>query len=226
MRSDAPACVGIILDGNRRWAREHGVPTLQGHRKGLDAIEPVARAARDAGIRHLVIYAFSLDNWKRTKEEVSYLMDIFEEMAREPLARLAEERIAARFVGDRERFPASLQQAMRDAENGSPEQPALTLFICMSYSGRAEIAHAARSAADAGEELCEDSIARHLWTAGMPDPDLIIRTGGAKRLSDFLPWQSIYSELYFIEKFWPDFTPADLHAALDEYATRERRRGK
>lgn len=221
-----PACIGIILDGNRRWAKENGLPAFEGHRRGMDNVEPIARAARDMGIRHMVVYAFSTENWGRAKEEVSYLMDIFETTARERLAGFSEEGIAVHFAGQRERFPENLQDAMRKAEEKNPENPALTLWICISYGGRAEIVQAARSVAGSGETITEESLSGHLWTAGMPDPDLIIRTSGEHRISNFLLWQSAYSELFFLKKHWPAFTKSDLETVLDEYATRERRVGK
>jgi undecaprenyl diphosphate synthase len=219
-----PACIGIILDGNRRWAKEQGLPAFEGHRRGMDNLEPIARAVRDRNIRHMVVFAFSTENWNRSKKEISALMDIFEVMARERLVKLAEEGVAVRFVGQRERFSQSLQAAMRGAEEKTAE-PELTLWICISYGGRAEIARAARAAAETGGPITEESLAEHLWTRGMPDPDLIIRTGGAERLSNFLLWQGAYSELFFLKTYWPAFTAADLDAVLGEYALRERRMG-
>lgn len=220
-----PQCVGIILDGNRRWAKEKGLPSFEGHRQGKDNIEPIVLAARDLGIKHIVVYAFSTENWSRSKDEVSYLMGIFEQMARENLARLAEEGVAVRFVGQRERFSITLQDVMIDAEKKSPAEPKITLWICMSYGGRAEIVSAAAAAAKNGT-ITEESLAGHLWTVGMPDPDIIIRTGGAERLSNFLLWQSAYSELFFTPTHWPAFTKKNLEDILKEYTARERRMGK
>ncbi len=221
-----PACIGIILDGNRRWAKENGLASFEGHRRGMENIEPIALAARDMGIQHMVVYAFSTENWNRAKEEVSYLMEIFESMAREGLAKYRDEGIAVRFVGQRDRFSPNLQAAMRDVEAKNPQNPKLTLWMCMSYGGRAEIAQAAQAASQSGDAMSEESLAKHLWTAGMPDPDLIIRTGGEKRISNFLLWQGAYSELFFVEPYWPAFTKTDLEGVLKEYAQRERRMGK
>ena len=221
-----PTCIGIILDGNRRWAKERGFPGLVGHRKGFDNVEPVVLAARDMGIKHVVVYAFSTENWNRTKEEVSYLMDIFEKMAGESLTRLTEEGVAIRFAGQRERFSESLQKAMRRAEEGSPTDPRITLWVCLSYGGRADITQAAQKAVESGEAITEESLARHLWTAGMPDPDIIIRTGGEHRISNFLLWQSAYSEFFFPKTYWPAFTKTDLKKVIEEYSARERRMGK
>lgn len=222
---DLPKCIGIILDGNRRWAKERGLPAFEGHRRGMDNVEPIVRATRDLGIQHMVVYAFSTENWGRSKEEVSYLMNIFESMARERLAKFRDEGIAVRFIGQRERFSQTLRDAMRKAEEKNPREPKLTLWICISYGGRAEIVHAARAAAEANEAITEESLTKHLWTAGMPDPDLIIRTGSAERLSNFLLWQSAYSELFFVKTYWPAFTKADLEMILKQYAARERRMG-
>lgn len=223
--STIPACIGIILDGNRRWAKERGLPSFEGHRRGMDNVEPIAFAARDLGIKHMVVYAFSTENWNRAKEEVSYLMEIFESMAREGLEKYKDASIAVRFVGQRERFSPGLQALMHDIETKNPENPKLTLWICMSYGGRAEIVQAAQTAVQSNESITEESLAKHLWTAGMPDPDLIIRTGGEKRISNFLLWQGAYSELFFVEPYWPAFTKSDLEAVLKEYAQRERRMG-
>ena len=221
-----PACIGIILDGNRRWAKEHGLPTFEGHRRGLDNIETIGRAARHFGIQHMAVYAFSTENWNRSKEEVSYLMGLFESMARERLTKLGEDNIAVRFVGQRERFSQALQDAMNKAEAKNPEKPDLTVWICISYGGRAEIVNSARAAVETDGAITEGSLVDYLWTRGMPDPDLIIRTAGEQRLSTFLLWQSAYSELFFVKKYWPAFTKADLEEVLKEYVLRERRIGK
>ncbi len=223
---NVPACIGIILDGNRRWAKERGLPSFEGHQRGMDNTEPIVRAARDMGIRHMVMYAFSTENWNRSKEEVSYLMKIFESLARERLAKFSKEGIAVRFVGQRERFSETLQDAMRKVEEKNPSDPAFTVWICVSYGGRAEIVHAAQAAVKSNEALTEESLSKHLWTRGMPDPDLIIRTGAEQRLSNFLLWQGAYSELFFLKTYWPAFTKADLESVLLEYAARERRMGK
>lgn len=220
-----PACIGIILDGNRRWAKEQGLPSFEGHRRGMDNIEPIALAARDRGIRHMIVYAFSTENWNRSKEEVSYLMGIFETIARERLARFSDQGMAVRFIGQRERFSSVLQELMREAEEKNLVDPKLTVWICLSYGGKADIVQAAQAVMQTGAEVSETSIAQHLWTAGMPDPDLIIRTGGEQRLSNFLTWQSVYSELFFLKTYWPEFSEKDLRSVLEEYAERERRMG-
>jgi undecaprenyl diphosphate synthase len=226
MVNEVPECIGIILDGNRRWAKENGKPAMEGHLRGKENIEPIVLAARDIGIRHIAVYAFSTENWKRSEEEVSYLMDIFEAMTKDDIRRLAKEGVAVRFVGQRERFRPSLQALMNETEAQSPAQPRVTLWVCLSYGGRAEIIQAVERLVADDAAVTEELLAKNLWTAGMPDPDLIIRTGGAKRLSNFLLWQSAYSELFFVDKHWPQFTPEDLKMVVDEYIERERRMGK
>ena len=219
------ACVGIILDGNRRWARARGVSKLEGHRAGMETLQKMVRFVRDRGIKHLVVYAFSTENWSRDTDEVSYLMGLFRELLHKEMSELGKEGVRIRFAGQRERFSASLQQAMNDTEEETLQNDAITLWCCLSYGGRAEIVAASRDAAEGGE-ITEDSLARHLWTADMPDPDIIIRTGGEKRLSGFLTWQSVYSELFFSDTLWPDFEKEEFDAILEEFAQRERRRGK
>ncbi len=220
-----PRCIGFILDGNRRWAKEQGLSSFEGHQKGMDNVETIARAARDMGIQHMVVYAFSTENWERSEDEISYLFKIFESMAREGLARFTDADAAVRFVGQIKRFPLSLQEAIRMVEAKNPKDPRYTLWICLSYGSRAEITHSAQEASREGA-ITEESISKHLWTRDMPDPDLIVRTSGEQRISNFLLWQGAYSELFFLKKHWPEFTIADLQAVLKEYAQRERRVGK
>jgi len=214
------------MDGNRRWAKEKGLPTLEGHRAGTEAVKTVVRAAGERGIKHLAVFAFSTENWQREPAEVSYLMGLFMEMAKLHAEELAQEGARTRFVGQRERFSPELQKAMDDIEQKTAHNDKITLWICLSYGGRAEIVAAAKALAAAGQEITEESLRGYFWSADMPDPDIIIRTGGEKRLSGFLLWQSAYSELFFIDKYWPDFGKEDLEAVLSEYAARERRMGK
>ena len=220
------SCVGIILDGNRRWAKERGLPAFEGHRAGMEALTEAVRFVRESGVKHLVVYAFSTENWNRKPEEVSYLMDIFRESLRKQMRALGKEGIRIRIVGQRERFSDDLRQAMDDVEKETAGNDTFTLWAGLSYGGHAEIVAAARAAAAAGEELSEESLSKHLWTAGMPDPDIIIRTSGEQRLSGFLSWQSAYSELFFTDTYWPDFSREEFDAILAEFAARERRHGK
>ena len=226
MSETVPRHIGIILDGNRRWAKERGLPSFEGHSRGFENVESILLAARDFGIRHMVVYAFSTENWKRSKKEVAHLMKIFEALANKQLWRRHTDRVAVRFVGQRERLSKRLQAAMRRAEVESPINPRITLWWCISYGGRADVVQAAQKVAQKKEKMTEGSISKHVWTSGMPDPDLIIRPGGEMRLSNFLLWQIAYSELFFTKTYWPAFTVRDLQKVLKEYAVRERRMGK
>jgi undecaprenyl diphosphate synthase len=218
-------CIGFILDGNRRWAKERNLPTLEGHRKGYENLKEAARWVRDRNIPHMVAYAFSTENWNRSTEEVEYLMGIFREAIRDADEELGtKEGLRVRFIGQRERFAPDMQEGMRDAEEKTKNNTRGTLWICLSYGGRAEIVDAARAAAARGE-ITEQTIRENMWSAEMPDPEIIIRTGSAARLSNFLLWQAAYSELFFIKLHWPDFTEETLDAVLREYATRTRNFG-
>jgi undecaprenyl diphosphate synthase len=220
-------CIGIILDGNRRWARAREVPTLEGHRVGLrTTLKRVILAARDRGIPHLAAYMFSTENWSRSEEEVGYLMQLFREGIKEELSELAKEGVRIRFVGQRDRFATDLQEAMTDIEKDTENNDRITFWACLSYGGRSEIVEAAKALCKSGEDVTEDNLERHLWTAQMPDPDIIIRTSGEKRLSGFLTWKGVYSELFFVDAHWPDFDETMLDEVLIEYAERERRMGK
>lgn len=220
------SCVGIIMDGNRRWAKAHNLPKLEGHRVGLlETLRNTVRFVRARGIKHLAAYMFSTENWNREQEEVSYLMDLFRESIKKEMDELGKEGVRIRFVGQRMRFSPDLQQAMDVAEKATVKNDVITLWCCLSYGGRAEIVAAANGASRNGE-VTEETLTQSLWTDGMPEPDIIIRTGGEKRLSGFLTWQSVYSELFFTDTLWPDFTKEEFDAILAEFSTRERRNGK
>ena len=222
---NTPACVGIILDGNRRGAKAQGLPKLEGHRRGYEKALDAARWARDRGIKHLVVYAFSTENWNREQEEVSYLMNLLREAAEKGFQDLAKEGVRVRFIGTRDRLAPPLLAAMEKVEKESASH-SFTLWVCLSYGGRAEIAAAAAAAARTKEPITEETLQAHLWSAEMPEPDIIVRPGGEKRLSNFLTWQSVYSELFFIDPHWPDFSEKIFDEILAEFAQRERRRGK
>ncbi len=219
-------CIGIILDGNRRWAKERGLPTLEGHRRGFENLKSAARWVRDRHIPHLVVFAFSTENWKRSEEEVSYLMDIFRIAIDDSANELGKENIHVRFIGERERFAEDMQKGMREAEEKTKANTGMTLWVCLSYGARAEIASAAEALRGSDVPVSEEALRAHFWSAEMPDPDIIIRTGGAQRLSNFLLWQAAYSELFFLEPHWPDFDEKSLDEVLAEYVERERRMGK
>lgn len=215
------------MDGNRRWATERGLPKLEGHRRGVETYKQLLLHANTRGVEHLVVYMFSTENWHRAPVEVDYLMNLFRTLAKKELAEPIAENIRSRFVGERERLAPDLQELIADAEERSAKNTGLTAWICLSYSGRAEIVAAANKLIEEGREVVsEEDLRGAMWTAGMPDPDLIIRTSGEQRLSGFLLWQSTYSELFFTDTYWPDFSPAELDRILVEYALRERRHGK
>jgi len=224
--SSGITCMGIIMDGNRRWAKARGLSKLEGHRAGTEKLKDTVRFFRSRNIKHLAVYAFSTENWNRDPAEVSYLMDLFRESIKKEMSELGKEGVRIRFAGQNGRFSTDLQRAMDEIEKETVQHDAITLWICLSYGGRAEIVEAARSVVASGEEITEETLSRNTWTAEMPDPDIVIRTGGEKRLSNFLPWQSIYSELFFSDTLWPDFTNEEFDAILAEFAARERRRGK
>jgi len=227
MEHNIPQCVGFIMDGNRRWARARGLQTLEGHQKGYEALKNIITAVHGAHIPHMVCYAFSTENWKRTEDEVSYLMNLLEYALREIDEMLKEDgrKINLRVIGERSRLPESLQREIEQIEQGGYEHPELTVWVALSYGSRAEIVDAVNRAVAVGESVTEESFEKLLWTNGMPDPDIIIRTSGELRLSNFLMWQSAYSELFFTETLWPDFGKAELESILEQYATRKRRKG-
>lgn len=221
----APACVGVIMDGNRRWARARGLPAFAGHSEGYTKLQEVMRWARESSIPHVVAYAFSTENWQRSAEEVGYMLKLFRSILESETQKMVDERVRVRFIGDRARFDKDLQEMMEKLEAETAKAYDVTLHLLMSYGGRAEIVAAARSAAAHGGEITEDTFAHQLWTAEMPDPDIVIRTGGQMRLSNFLPWQSVYSELFFSDSFWPDFSKEEFERILTEYRARTRNFG-
>lgn len=222
-----PACIGIILDGNRRWAKAHSRPVFDGHSEGHKKLEEVIRWAKEAGVPNVVAYAFSAENWHRPEDEVGYLMKLFRSVLENEMEKMQKERVRVRFIGDRSKFDGDMQKMMEKMETHTAVDYDITLHLAMSYGGRAEIVAAAKALiGEEATEISEAAFAHNLWSYPMPDPDLIIRTGGEKRLSGFLPWQSVYSELFFSDTLWPDFSREEFDAILAQYATRERRHGK
>lgn len=220
--------MAIIADGNRRWARARGLPVIAGHVQGVEAIRPVVRAALDRGVESLSVYTFSTENWNRPDDEVTGLFGLIDGAVRQHTDELMAQGVRARVLGRLHEAPADVQRSIRGAEERTAGGTRMTLNICFNYSGRAEIVDAARALVAshvAAHEIDEALFAGHLYTAGEPDVDLIIRTGGDQRTSNFLIWQAAYAELVFSPKFWPDFTRADFDSALDEYARRDRRFG-
>ena len=217
-----------MLDGNARWAESRGQTVADGHRAGSRALRPIVETAIDVGIESLAVYAFSTENWSRPPEEVEALMEIFGETIDRELPDLAAQGVRTRFVGRRDRAPAWLREKMAGLEQATADRSRLNLWIAFDYGGRAELVEAARRIAESGvdaEEIDEGVVARNLYAPEMPDPDLVIRTSGELRISNFLLWQSAYAEFVFTETLWPDFGPGELRAAIEEYASRRRRFG-
>ncbi len=220
--------MAIILDGNARWAEARGLPVSEGHREGTRAVRRTVEAAIDLGIRSVAVYAFSTENWTRPVEEVADLMEIFGETIERELPDLADQGVRTRFVGRRDRVPGPLRAQMEGLERETEGNDILSLWIAFDYGGREEIVHAARRLAEDGvppERIDEASVAARLYAPDLPDPDLLIRTSGELRLSNFFLWQLAYAELVFVDTLWPDFGEADLRGALGEYASRRRRFG-
>lgn len=219
------------MDGNRRWAKSQNKPTFEGHKKGAETFTEIAKAVRDRNIPHAVFFAFSTENWNRSEEEVTYLMELFQEMldtAEKKLNDDKEKKVRLRIVGRREDFAPDLQEKMTAIEMKSDkfEHIHSTIWVALSYGGRAEIVEAVNKAVAAGEEVTETTFNNLLWTADMPDPDIIVRTSGEQRISNFMTWKSVYSELFFTDTLWPAFSIEELDKILNDYQTRHRRNGK
>ncbi len=228
-RVDTPRHIAIIMDGNGRWAQERGLPRLAGHRAGALAIGPVLRAAADSGVEALTLYSFSSENWGRPTEEIDGLMTLCCEKLAEECAMLIESGVRLRRIGSREGMPSGVLAAFDEVERATAAGTRITMALAMNYGARGEITAAARSlAAEVSkgsrsvDSIDEASIARHLATAGLPELDLLIRTGGQRRLSNFLLWQASYAEILFVDRFWPEFTPTDLQGAIADFSARRR----
>ena len=227
-----PKHVGIIMDGNGRWAKKRGLPRKVGHREGAKVFREITRYASKVGIKHLTVYAFSTENWKRPEDEVGALMKLFHSYLEEALTDFKDDDIVVRFIGDRSGFSPDLQKLMDDNEEIAKDRDGMVLNIAMNYGSRDEIVRAVKNICaevksgkvdenDIDEKLVSD----HLYTAGQPDPDLIIRPSGEYRISNFLLWQSAYTEFVIMNKLWPDFQKSDLDEALQIYSQRNRRYG-
>ena len=220
-------CIGIIMDGNRRFAKKHGKPVFEGHRAGYTVLTEAVVWAREAGIPHVVAYAFSTENWQRTEDEVGYLMKLFRFVVDNEAEKMIAEKVRVRFVGDRAEFPEDIQKGMVRVEEATGVSYEVTLYVAVSYGGRAEILAATnRFLAEGARTVTEEEFSKKLWTYPMPDPDLIIRTGGEQRLSGFLPWQAVYSELFFVQTLWPEFSKKEFDEIISGFRSRERRHGK
>ena len=227
MNDTLPKSVGIIMDGNRRWAKEHGLPTLEGHRRGYDKLSEVASWCREFGVDEVIVYAFSTENWNRAKEEVAYLLDLFRHGVKSQIENAMKEGTKLLFPGERSMFPKDIQELIVKGEEETQGNTKGTMAIALSYGGRSEILSAIkRILPEKIPELTEEEFEKHLWTGGLEDPDMIIRTSGEQRLSGFLTWKSVYSELFFTDTFWPAFTKEEFARMLKEYGERKRRFGK
>jgi len=226
-----PAHIGIIMDGNGRWAKKRGMPRSVGHQKGAAVFKTISRYCRDRGIKYLTVYAFSTENWKRSAEEVSGIMNLFREYFKD-VKNYTKENIRVCFIGDRSVLDEDIIKLMEETEETSKDYDSMTLNIAINYGGIPEITNAVRICAEkvkngelSPEDITEKTIEAQLYTNGQPAPDLIIRTGGEYRLSNFLTWQSAYSELYFCDVLWPDFDKKHIDEALTEFSKRNRRFG-
>lgn len=222
--------VAFIMDGNRRWAREKNLPTLIGHNRGQKRIEKIVEHAQNLDIPYVTFYAFSTENWERSQEEVEYLMDLFRKVFKSKLFKnLLKNGGRINILGDLSAFPKDVQKDISKIVTESKNNTKIQINIALNYGGREEIVQAVKKIVSNNikhTDITADLVSQHLYTKDQPDPDLIIRTGGAQRLSGYLPWQSIYSELYFTETYWPDFDDKAFNEAIEEYKRRERRFGK
>jgi undecaprenyl diphosphate synthase len=226
---DVPRHIAIIMDGNGRWAKRRLMPRVAGHRKGVEALRGVIRACAERGVSHLTVFAFSSENWRRPQEEVTLLMELFMRALENEVARLHENDIRFRVIGDLSGFSARIQALIRDAEALTRNNSRLTFTVAANYGGRWDILQAVKKLMAAGvtaEALDEAALAQQLSMAEAPEPDLFIRTGGEQRISNFLLWQLAYTELYFTDALWPDFDAAALDEAIASYRSRERRFGR
>ena len=228
-----PKHIAIIMDGNGRWAKEHGKQRIFGHQRGVQSVREVCEACAELGVEYLTLYAFSTENWNRPLAEVTGLMTLFAQTIKKEMDTFFKNDIRLNAIGDLERLPESNYKMLKETIDATKDNKRMTLTLALSYSGRWDLMQASRRmAADAAagiikpEEITQDTIDNYLSTAGIPDPELLIRTSGEERISNFLLWQLAYSELYFTPKYWPDFQKADLYEAILNYQRRERRFGK
>ena len=227
-----PQHIAIIMDGNGRWAKQRNLPRTQGHVEGVKRVEEVVQAAREIGIKALTLYAFSTENWSRPEDEVSMLMQTLISVLNKKIAQLNENAVKLQFIGRREGVPKAVLKTIDSATELTKNNAGLILNIAFNYGGRLEIIDAVKAIAAnaknnriAVDDISEATMSESLYTRGLPDPDLLIRTSGEKRISNFLLWQLSYAEFYFTEKFWPDFTKEELVKAIEDFKTRERRYG-
>ena len=225
-KSSVPTHVGIILDGNRRWAQKNGLPVSEGHREGFETFNDIANHALERGVKYLTVYAFSTENWSRTKEEVSFLMGFAAQVLKARIKELHKKGVRFIWLGSKENLDESFLQLLANAEELTKDNTTATLALCFNYGGQQEIVDAVQGLQDAGEAVSKESIEQHLYGGNdIPPIDFLIRTSGEHRISNFMIWRAAYSELYFTDVLWPDFDEKEFDAALAEYAKRQRRFG-
>ena len=224
--TNIPRHIAVIMDGNGRWAKKRFMPRVMGHKKGLNALENMVKRCAGLGVQYLTVFAFSTENWRRPEEEVSFLMGLFLQALQKQVAALHDNNMRLRVIGDRSRFSAEIRRGIEAAEALTEGNSGFTLSIAADYGGRWDILQAANKLAAEGETIPEEGMMRHLMLGDAPEPDLFIRTGGEKRISNFLLWQLAYAELYFTDTLWPDFDDAAIDAAISSFQTRERRFGR
>lgn len=218
--------IAIIMDGNRRWAQEKGFPSAIGHKKGVDALKKTMRACDDFGVKYLTVYAFSTENWNRKPEEVNFLMDLLGETLKNELKEMHENNVVISFIGDITQLSEKLQKILANAVETTKNNTGVNLQIAFNYGSRAEIVRAVKEIVESGEkEITEETISKYLYTSNIPDPDLLIRTGGEMRVSNYLLWQIAYSEFIVLPEFWPEFNKDSLAKCILEYNRRNRRFG-
>jgi undecaprenyl diphosphate synthase len=227
-RDRVPKHIGIIMDGNRRWAKSQGLFAVKGHNAGVDRLESTVEHAGKRGIDTMTFWAFSTENWNRSKSEVNALMNVFRDVLKGPMMqRFMKNGVRVRTIGDISRFPEDIRDKAETVVFDSKDNKRINVNLALNYGGREELVYAFNELIKEGkEEVTAEDISSHLYTGGQPDPDLIIRTGGEQRLSGFLPWQAVYSEFYFTDTFWPNFDEKEFDKALIDYSSRERRFGK
>ena len=221
--------IAIIMDGNRRWAKEKNLPSAMGHKKGVDALKATLRACDDFGIKYLTVYAFSTENWNRKKEEVDFLMELLAITLTNELAEMHSEGVVINFIGDTTKLSPKLQKILANSVETTKNNTGVHLQIAFNYGARDEILHAVKNIVAQGlspDEITEDIISKNLYTKYIPDPDLLIRTGGEKRISNYLLWQIAYSEILVMNEYWPEFGKNSLAKAVEEFHNRQRRFGK
>lgn len=221
--------IAIIMDGNRRWAKEHNLPSAAGHKKGVTSLRNVVRACDEFGVKYLTVYAFSTENWKRSKEEVDFLMDLVAVTLKNELDDMNKENVKISFIGDRLKLSNKLQKVTSNAQEKTKSNTGVNIQIALNYGSRDEIVNAVKSIIDTGyksDDITADVISKHLYTKDIPDPDILIRTGGEKRISNYLLWQIAYSEVIVVDEYWPEFDRCSLLKCIEEFNRRQRRYGK